>query len=443
MDEIDLLKKLLSQKQLIDRIQPKTQTQPVSNAKNKGGRPKAAPISDEQKNALHKLYYTDHNYFGREKLFQLAQSRGLNIPRAKVAEWLKEQHLSQIYAPTRKHKTVRISIQKKPFAQVSLDLIDMQNFEVRGYKYIFSAIDNFSKKTFCQPLKSKEDADVLKALKAMLRRSGFKNTESIRSDRGSEFTNNLFKQYLESKDIKQILSSAHNPASNGLVENWNRTIKGLIRRYITVTDNEDWVKILPKLVENYNNSRHITTGKTPNELSQLTDSAELETVNSKIRKGTIQRVGELGQKPKFSVGDLVRIKEDQENRDRLAFTYSRDIFAITKVYNPKSELTAPSYSLIDSDGDEVPGRFYETDLLKVSKVENELKLPEKWEISRLAEPVLLNNKKAYRVIWKGFRKHSDRTIELRDDLMKDAPKIVTAYERENLIDWKKVPKVRQ
>jgi transposase InsO family protein len=62
---------------------------------------------------------------------------------------------------------------------------------------------------------------------------------AIRSDNGSEFTNNKFKIFLKENDIKQILSEAGKPQSNGMIEPANATIKELIQKSVKLNQNFD------------------------------------------------------------------------------------------------------------------------------------------------------------------------------------------------------------
>ena len=69
-------------------------------------------------------------------------------------------------------------------------------------------------------------------------------------------------------------------------------------------------------------------------------------------------------------------------------------------------------------GELIQQRYYDTDLQKIpsTDIQNAIKAPVVFEISRLEGPVLLNNVKAYRVRWLGYKKASDITIEKRSDL---------------------------
>jgi transposase InsO family protein len=411
----------------------------IAKAKPRIGRPPRQALTGVPKRQLEQLYYKDNNFFGREKLYQLARSRGIKASRRQIEDWLRRQQVHQLYFPTMKTKTIRLSPQKEPFGQVAVDLIDMTNFEsANGYKWIFNAIDLFTKKAYAIPMKDKTGESSVAALKELLRQPGFKKMKSIRSDRGSEFVDERFQSVLKKKHIKQVFSSADTPQSNGQIENFNRTLKGLIRKYIATTDNDDWVSVLKQLVNNYNNTVHFTTKKTPNELAQPIDAQDKKHIYEKLRKAAKQRSQLTSMKPKFVAGDEVRIKQDLEDRPRLAFTFSRDIYVIDKVFVPRNDLTAVSYRLRTLDGEILPERYYNEDLQKVNPVEREIRVPVTYEISKIIEPVFLDGNKAFRIAWKGYRGKKNQTLEPRSQLVKDAPRIVSNFERENDIDWNAV-----
>jgi len=60
--------------------------------------------------------------------------------------------------------------------------------------------------------------------------------------------------------ISNILPASHiSPA----VEQFNRTIKGMIMQYIAASNLHRYLDVLPKIVENYNNTYHTTIKSTP------------------------------------------------------------------------------------------------------------------------------------------------------------------------------------
>jgi len=80
----------------------------------------------------------------------------------------------------------------------------------------------------------------------------------LQRDNGGEFTNARMKELFEDLHIKHITSLPYKPSSNGQVEQFNRTIKGMIMQYMAASNLRRYLDVLPKIVENYNNTYHTT-----------------------------------------------------------------------------------------------------------------------------------------------------------------------------------------
>eukprot|EP01127_Copromyxa_protea_P007151 TRINITY_DN1706_c0_g1_i1.p2 TRINITY_DN1706_c0_g1~~TRINITY_DN1706_c0_g1_i1.p2 ORF type:complete len:134 (+),score=25.74 TRINITY_DN1706_c0_g1_i1:28-402(+) len=97
-------------------------------------------------------------------------------------------------------------------------------------------------------------------MKALLK-DGAPNT--LRTDNGSEFISKEFQAVLKEKGIKHIFSRPHSPQENGMIERFNKTLKGLVYKYLTEWDLEKITNAsLQKLVSNYN-TKHTTTKQVP------------------------------------------------------------------------------------------------------------------------------------------------------------------------------------
>jgi len=80
----------------------------------------------------------------------------------------------------------------------------------------------------------------------------------LQSNNGGEFTNAKLKELLDDHHIKHITSLGYNPSSNGQVECFNRTIKGMIMQYMAAYNLHRYFDVLPKIVNNHNNTYHTT-----------------------------------------------------------------------------------------------------------------------------------------------------------------------------------------
>jgi len=379
------------------------------------------PLTKEQLDILNKEFYGNHNYFGRDKLFNILRTKyGDESPsRRQVSDFLKNQEINQLYSPSKgKPKSFKSSM-TTPNKILAMDLVDMQKFQVKGYKYLFNAIDMSTRFIYSVALKSKSDAEVLNGFKKIYNQS---KPKALRSDNGSEFINKKFKDYLEKNGIKQILSEAGKPQSNGMIERANATIKELIQKSLKINPKFDWAKNLDQLIENINNSNHRVTGFTPNEIQTAfknDDNVILDSARDKelkIKKGNIS-------KEVYEKGDQVRLHQPS---DKTRQVWSNEIYEIERVYKPKKP-----YSVYEYKVEGLKDRFKEEELLKVvGDPQNKIQKVQKFVISKLVKPVIKDNKEYYEVQWKGYR---ETTLEPRDVLLEDVPKMVNQFENKNKI----------
>ena len=127
----------------------------------------------------------------------------------------------------------------------------------------------------------------------------------------------------------------------------------------------------------------------------------------------------------FEVGDLVRIHKPS---DKTRQVWSNEVYEIEKVFKPKK-----SYSVYEYKLDAFKDRFKEEELLKVvGNPQNKIIKVNKFVISKLIKPVIQDNEEYYEVQWKGYR---ETTLEPRDILFKDVPKMVSQFEKKNNVKF--------
>ena len=98
-------------------------------------------LTKEQEDYLNDLYYKQHYFFGRDKIYERIKRDDENITKVQLMDWLKDQELHKLYTPTYKTKNIKTTILNKPNQQIDIDLIDMTKYEYDNYKYIFTSID--------------------------------------------------------------------------------------------------------------------------------------------------------------------------------------------------------------------------------------------------------------------------------------------------------------
>jgi len=149
------------------------------------------------------------------------------------------------------------------FGQVSVDLIGPLTpnyFQGQQVKYIFILVDLFSRYVIAHPIK---DATVESTVKVILEQiiPTYGLFRSLRSDRGTNFTGEIFRRVMEELGVETKLIPPRNPNSNPC-ERHNQSIYAGLR-----SDNrfecKDWARKLALTTFVINASRSRRTGFTP------------------------------------------------------------------------------------------------------------------------------------------------------------------------------------
>lgn len=143
--------------------------------------------------------------------------------------------------------------------------------------------------------------------------------------------------------------------------------------------------------------------------------------------------GQLDEQ-KFEPGDTVRVRLEQRPNEKRVEPWSRQTYLVIAAIKPRAEHRSWQYELLD-----LSGRFYNGDLQLVKEVQNPIKLPETYIISKLVRPAVQKGIPGYVVRWRGY-KASDDTFEPREALLVDVPKEVHKFEKEHNVVWKKTAK---
>ena len=129
----------------------------------------APPLSSAQEKALNQLI-KDKHYVGRDALFKLVNEKypDLKISIRQVMDYIKDSEVHQLYRQKRKTKHIGGTLLKQPNKVIAGDLIDMTKNESLGYKWIFTTIDMFSRRSYVEPMKSKEARHIIPAFNKIL-----------------------------------------------------------------------------------------------------------------------------------------------------------------------------------------------------------------------------------------------------------------------------------
>jgi hypothetical protein len=104
--------------------------------------------------------YQQYGFPGVEKFFKITNNLNLNITKQQIENFIKHQDVKQKFAnDTNKHYDYPIRSLHYMF-ECQIDLLDMSKFSFYNkmgstYKWIFTAVDVWSRKAFCYALKNK------------------------------------------------------------------------------------------------------------------------------------------------------------------------------------------------------------------------------------------------------------------------------------------------
>ncbi|KAL9973401.1 hypothetical protein ACROYT_G019857 [Oculina patagonica] len=133
-----------------------------------------------------------------------------------------------------------------------------------------------------------------------------------------------------------------------VIERFNRTLKNKMYKQFTIQGNTQYLEMLPILVKEYNNTKHSSIKMTPTEASK-------EKNQGIVYLNLYGDMEPLSAKPKFKVGDKVRISKYKRKVFDKGYTpnWSEEIFIVDKI-----QYTNPiTYKLKDLNNEEIQGLF--------------------------------------------------------------------------------------
>ena len=149
----------------------------------------------------------------------------------------------------------------------SLDILDLKDYgpeNNRGYRYVLVIKDNFSKYGWTSPLKNKNAQTIKDSFENILI-SSKRKPKLIETDRGKEFYNNIFQDFLNKNNIK--LYSRNSSYGAVFAERFNRTIRDLLKKPVFEKGDGNWIDVLQTITKQYNNKTHSSTKLTPTQAS--------------------------------------------------------------------------------------------------------------------------------------------------------------------------------
>ena len=331
-------------------------------------------IADEKMiKAINELPYNQQQYgtFLVKNIIRSKRKLGLGV----------ENHnkilSEELHKPKRKNFPRRKIIVNHIDEIFAADLVEMQKFAKlnKGYRYLLTCIDIFSKFAWVIPLKDKKGITIKNALEKIFNE---RKPKYLWTDNGKEFYNKQVQDLLNENNIK-LYSTNNSEIKSAVIERFNRTFKNMMYKKFTENNNTIFYNILDELVNNYNNKYHSTIKMSPIEGSKKINENKIKNIYN------FEKTKKLG---KFKIGDRVRISLEKNIFEKGYETnWTEEIF---EIYDIKYS-NVPYYYLKDLNNKKLQGTYYEQELQKT-----------KQDDLYTIEKILKTNKDKIYVKWRGY-----------------------------------------
>ncbi len=320
------------------------------------------------------------SYQSAQKLYETVKREGKwDISLYWVKKWLEGEDTYTLNKEVRR----KFGTNLMPIADIDsiweADLAELGKFSAfnDGYKYLLGCIDTFSRKLYVRPLKTKRGVEIVDGLKSIFDEDG-RRPRTIRTDRGSEFTNAVVSKYLSDEGIGQSFTS--NQSQAAYIERCWKSIKKRMTKYMQDRRTWKYIDVLQDLVKGYNSTFHSVLKAAPNDVNA---NNKLEIEYNQLESRTRRKKKKTKRRPKQAFVDIVDSEADAPRKflfrlgtpvrislkpDKLSREYterwSTEIFHIR---SRKMRNGVPVYKVRDSEGEVLFGSFYTEELQRVEE----------------------------------------------------------------------------
>ena len=273
---------------------------------------------EEKDKIIRQIYYDADSGFGSIADTYKASKKVLNsITYDDVKDFLSRQKVRQFKG----YRGFNSYVAKEPLQEIQIDIADFTRSaeENGGIRYLFVAIDIFTKICHAVPIKDKKTPESIRAMKEVLEKIG--KPETIYHDNEGSWNSTEFIRLLNEHKIKQIITTSPPPFAERMVQ----TIKNMIHIRLEGLEinKEKWVDILPAVLKKYNNTVHSTINMTPNEAKDKKNHFEVWL--------NIYNNSNFARKyPPLKVGDSVRtyIKKKEGFKKGYESNWCKDVYKV-------------------------------------------------------------------------------------------------------------------
>jgi hypothetical protein len=304
---------------------------------------------------LRNIYFNLDNpasYGSVAALYKEAKRTNNSVTLAQVKNWLNAQDTYTLQKPAIRKFARRKTIARGIGDQYQCDLCDMTALAPanKGFKYLLTCVDIFSKQAWAIAIKRKTAQLTAEAFKHVLK-DGIPT--KVQTDAGKEFLG-AFKKLLDDKGITYFVAT--NPDIKcSVVERLNRTLKTKMWKYFTEHKTFKYIDVLQKLVTAYNHSYHRSIKMRPIDVTKENEDV--------VRHNLYGTSIPLRKHFKFEVGDRGRLAKGKSDFDKGYYEkWTREVFVVAQ----RKMADEAVYYVRDLQGEDIHGVFYGSELQKIA-----------------------------------------------------------------------------
>ncbi|KAI8499057.1 hypothetical protein Bbelb_235100 [Branchiostoma belcheri] len=345
---------------------------------------------------LHGVYYDPRHPAGYSGVGRLHRAVGskFGISRKQVGEWLQSQDPYTLHKPIRRRFERARVIVGGMNDQFQADLVDMSSLSRHNdvYRYLLTCIDIFSKYAWVVPIKDKKGTTLVEAFQTILAKDGRK-PRCLQTDQGTEFLNRHFQTLLKKEGI-EFFTTFNVETKASVVERFNRTLKTKMWKYFTAVNTNRYIDVLDDLVWAYNHSHHRSIKRAPVDVNRKNENVVWYTLYGDRGTPRPRKVRKPAHTFRFEIGDWVRLSKSKMRLEK-GYTpnWTDELFTIWK----RIPRHPPVYRVKDYHGEELKGTFYEEELQKVAKKDDDI-----YQVEVVLDKRRRGKKTEYLVKWKGY-----------------------------------------
>ena len=186
-------------------------------------------------------------------------------------------------------------------------------------------IDHNSRHVWAKATPKNTAEAIIKVLEDMFKVTG--TSKQLLTDNGKNFRSKKFQKFLTFHKVKHLYTSTYHPQTNGANEKVNGTIVRGIRMDMSTHPRHKWSTLVKRVVDNYNQTIHSTTGFTPSYLMfgqdkfktshpSVNEARQQAKLKTDLFKSKLKDAYDMSHRPlNLSIGDLVKRRTPANHPD--------------------------------------------------------------------------------------------------------------------------------